>query len=223
MAEALIVLNMKTYEQSTGEGGVRIARVCDEVASEADAKFIVCPSADLLYRISSEVSVPVFAQHVDNRGFGSHTGRVLPEAAKAAGAVGCLVNHSERRLRLADIEALVARLRELGLTSIVCSNNVATTRAIAALEPDYVAIEPPELIGSGISVASAQPELITDSVDAVKEVSGKVKVLTGAGISRGEDVAAALELGTVGVLLASGVVKADDPRMVLLDLVAGVK
>lgn len=222
MAEALIVLNMKTYEQSTGEGGVRIARLCEEVATESKVDFVVCPSADLIYRISEEVSVPVFAQHVDNVGFGSHTGRVLPEAAKAAGASGCLVNHSERRLQLADIEALVTRLKELGMTSIVCSNNVATTKAVAALEPDYVAIEPPELIGSGISVSSAQPDLITDSVDAVKGVSGKVKVLTGAGISKGEDVAAALELDTVGVLLASGVVKADDPRMVLLDLVAGV-
>ncbi|MFH1722102.1 MAG: triose-phosphate isomerase [Candidatus Altiarchaeota archaeon] len=223
MKDGLIALNMKVYEQSTGDGGFNIAKLCDDVASESGADFVVCPSSDLIFRVCQEVDIPVFAQHVDNCGFGSHTGRLLPEAALASGASGSLINHSERRLQLADIEALVERLRALKMTSIVCSNNIATTKAIAALEPDYVAIEPPELIGSGISVSAAQPELITGSVDAVKEVSGKVKVLTGAGISTGEDVKKALELGTVGVLLASGVVKAKDPRIVLLDLVAGLE
>ncbi|MFC2154367.1 triose-phosphate isomerase [Candidatus Altiarchaeota archaeon] len=223
MKDGLIVLNMKTYEQSTGDGGFKIAKLCDEVAGETKAKLVVCPSADLIYRISQDVSIPVYAQHVDNRAFGSNTGRILPEAAKSAGAQGSLVNHSERRLRLADIEALIEKLRGLKMTSIVCSNNVATTKAVATLEPDYVAIEPPELIGSGISVSQAQPELITKSVDAVKEVTDKVKVLTGAGITKGEDIQKALELGTVGVLLASGVVKAKDPRMVLLDLISGLE
>ena len=84
-------------------------------------------------------------------------------------------------------------------------------------KPDYVAIEPPELIGSGIPVSKADPGIVRNSVAAVTDPN--VKVLCGAGISKGEDVKAALELGTVGVLLASGVVKAKDPKAALRDLV----
>ncbi|MCK4491311.1 MAG: triose-phosphate isomerase, partial [Candidatus Altiarchaeales archaeon] len=131
--------------------------------------------------------------------------------------------HSERRLKLADIEANIDKLRRLGMTSIVCTNNISVTKAAAALSPDFVAIEPPELIGSGISVSQAQPEIITGSVEAVKEINPEVKILTGAGITTGDDVKKALELGTCGVLLASGVTKATDPRAVLMDLVRGVR
>jgi triosephosphate isomerase len=141
---------------------------------------------------------------------------------KEAGAVGTLINHSEYRLKLADIEASVAAARGEGLTSIVCTNNVPTTAAASALAPDYVAVEPPELIGSGIPVSKADPQVVEDSVRAVQAVNPEVRVLCGAGISKGEDVIAALELGAEGVLLASGVVKAEDPKKALEDLVSRV-
>lgn len=217
-----IILNFKTYEESTGDNGLRLARICEEVAKETGAEIIVVPQLADIYRISQAVSIPVYAQHIDNIKYGSNTGHVLPEAVKAAGAVGCLINHSEIRLKLADIEANIRKLRELGMVSIVCTNNVDTTKAAAALKPDYVAVEPPELIGSGISVSKAQPEIVSGSVEAAREVNPDIKVLCGAGITTGEDVRKAGELGTCGVLLASGVIKAKDPRAVLMDLVKGV-
>jgi triosephosphate isomerase len=219
----VIILNVKTYEESTGDNGLKLAKICDEVSGESGARVIIVPQVSDLYRVSREVSIPVYAQHFDNIKYGSYTGHILAEAVKAAGACGSLVNHSENRLKLADIEANVRKLRELGMASVVCTNNVDTTKAAAALNPDYVAIEPPELIGSGISVSQAQPEIISGSVDAVKKINSKVKVLCGAGITTGVDVKKALELGTCGVLLASGVVKAKDPRAVLRDLVKGLK
>ena len=103
---------------------------------------------------------------------------------------------------------------------MVCTNNDPTTAAAAALGPDYVAIEPPELIGSGISVCKADPGIITRSVEAARKVNPQVKVLTGAGIQSGDCVKTALDLGTNGVLLASSVVKAEDPAKVLRDLVS---
>ena len=112
----------------------------------------------------------------------------------------------------------VQSAKKTGLTAIVCTNNIAVTRAAASLAPEFVAIEPPELIGSGIPVSKADPDIVRGSVSAVKKIAPDVEVLCGAGISKGEDVAAALELGTVGVLLASGVIKAKDPRASLLDL-----
>lgn len=219
--DALIILNLKTYEEATGDYALKLARICDEVARETHAKIIVVPQPADLYRISSEVDIPVYAQHIDNVKYGSYTGHVLAESVKASGAVGSLLNHSEQRIKLADLEAGIEKLRSLGMTSIVCTNNINTTKAAAALTPDFVAVEPPELIGSGIPVSQAKPEVVSGSVDAVKEINPKVRVLCGAGITNGEDVKKAIELGTEGVLLASGVVKAKDPRSVLMDLVRG--
>jgi len=217
-----IILNFKTYEGTTGEKALKLAKVCNEVAKETKADIIVIPQPADIYRISQEVGIPVYAQHIDNIKFGSNTGHILPESAKASGAKGSLINHSEMRLKLADIEANIKKLRELGMVSIVCTNNVETTKAAAALSPDFVAIEPPELIGTGISVSKAQPEIIQGSVDEVKKINPDVGVLCGAGISTGEDVKKAMELGTCGVLLASGVIKAKDPKAVLMDLAKGL-
>jgi triosephosphate isomerase len=148
---------------------------------------------------------------------------VTAASIKAAGARGSLINHSERRIKLADMEASLSACRDLGLASIICTNNVATTRAAAALEPDYVAVEPPELIGSGIPVSKANPNVVSDSVSAVKKIAPRVGVLCGAGITHGEDLRSALDLGSEGVLLASGIIKAKDQRQALEDLVTGAK
>ena len=122
-----------------------------------------------------------------------------------------------------DLEAAVKAAREARLESVVCTNNDPTTAAAAALGPDYVAVEPPELIGSGVSVCKADPGIIRRSVEAARRVNPQVKVLTGAGIQTGECVKIALDLGTTGVLLASSVVKAENPEKVLRDLVSQVQ
>jgi len=220
--ECMVVLNFKAYIEATGKRALELARVCEKVTEETGVSVIVCPQFADLAVIVEGVGIPVYAQHMDNITPGSHTGWVLPEAVAEAGASGTLINHSEHRLAAADIEALIVRAKSLGLTSIVCTNNVAVSMACAAFAPDYVAVEPPELIGSGVSVSSAQPEVVSGSVAAVKGVNGKVGVLCGAGISSGEDLKSALELGTEGVLLASGVVKAKDPEKALMDLVSGI-
>jgi triosephosphate isomerase len=130
---------------------------------------------------------------------------------KETGAVGTLINHSERQLKLSDIEQIIRIVRENEMISVVCANNPRVSAAVAALQPDMIAIEPPELIGTGIPVSKAQPEVITGTIKLVREVNKKVTILCGAGISHGADVAAALTLGTQGVLVASGIVKAKDP------------
>lgn len=170
-----------------------------------------------------DIDIPVFSQHIDAVPAAAHTGFTSAEAVSAAGCKGSLINHSEHRLKIADIDAIVQECRKLDLTSIVCTNNLQVSAACAAFHPDFIAIEPPELIGGDISVTTADPDIVKNSVDEIKKIDSAVKVLTGAGIKTGEDVAKALELGTDGVLLASGVVKAKDPKKVLLDLIAGLK
>ncbi len=222
MKKPLIVVNFKTYAESTGEKAVRMARYCEEVSHDHGVSIVAAPQIPDIYRVACSVKIPVFAQHIDGVGAGSFTGHVTADCIKDAGARGTLINHSERRILLSDIDLAVRAAEKAGLTTIVCTNNVAVTSAAAALSPDLVAIEPPELIGSGIPVSKADPDIVRGAVAAVKKIDPEVEVLCGAGISKGEDVAAALELGTSGVLLASGVIKAKDPMAALLDLVGKI-
>jgi len=214
----LIALNFKTYAQAFGENSIRLAKIAEEVSEQFGVTIAVAPPMIDLARVVAEVEIPVFAQHVDPYKPGSHTGSIIAEDVKAAGAVGSLVNHSEHRLRLADIGMVLERLRENDLISLLCTDTVETTKAGAALSPDMLAIEPPELIGTGIPVSKAKPEVVRGAVQAVQKINPKVHVLCGAGISTGDDVARAIELGAEGVLLASAYVKAKDPKMVLIDM-----
>jgi len=211
----LIVINFKTYAESTGANAMRLATAASKVAADSGVTMIVVPQAADIYQVAHEVDIPVYAQHMDGIQFGGYTGHILAEALAEAGARGTLINHSERRLELAEIDAANQAAKRANLATIICTNNVSTTKAAASLGPDFVAIEPPELIGSGIPVSKANPEVVTGAVDAAMGV----KVLCGAGISKGEDVKAAIELGTQGVLLASGVTKAADPEAALRGLV----
>jgi triosephosphate isomerase len=218
----IIVVNLKAYQVSRGAGALAIAMALEDVASETGVAFAVAPNAFDVRLLAGGTSIPVFAQSVDAVSEGSHTGHLTPEAAREAGAVGSLVNHSENRLRLADIEHVVERLTQAGLDSIVCTNNATVSRAAAAVRPTFVAVEPPELIGGDVSVSTARPELVSDSVAMVKAVDPGVRVLCGAGVKTGLDIRMSLELGAEGVLLASGVALAKDVRAVARDLASGV-
>lgn len=211
----MIIVNFKTYLESTGQKAVALAKQAEKASKETGACIVVAPQAADLRSIAESVEIPVFAQHIDPIKPGSSTGHVLAEAVKEAGAVGTLINHSERQLRLIDIDATIALCREKGLVSCVCANNPAVSAAVAALKPDITSMEPPELIGSGISVSKSKPETVTDTVQLVKKIDPKMTILCGAGISTAEDVSIALKLGTQGVLVASGIVKAKDPYSVL--------
>jgi triosephosphate isomerase len=220
MPSPFILVNLKTFREGMGNRAHMIANAAQLVAHESGVTIGIAPSYIDLHPISHHFAIPVYAQHVDGYEPGAHTGHITADALKMAGAAGSLINHSERRLSLADIEASIRALQAQKLITVVCSNNEATSAGAAALAPEYVAIEPPELIGSGISVSKANPEIIRRSVAAVHAVNPKVKVLTGAGIQSGDCVKIAVDLGTDGVLLASSVVKAQEPATVLRDLVS---
>lgn len=220
MPSPLILINAKTFKEGMGNRAHLIANASQLVAHESGVTIGIAPSYMDLHPLCHHFAIPVYAQHVDGYEPGAHTGHITVDAIKMAGATGSLINHSERRLTLAEIESSVRALQAQKLISVICSNNEATSAGAAALAPEYVAIEPPELIGSGVSVSKANPDIIRRSVAAVHAINPKVKVLTGAGIQSGECVRIAVDLGTDGVLLASSVVKAKDPAAVLRDLVS---
>ncbi len=214
----MIVVNFKAYSEATGENARNIGKACEEAAEETGERVVACPTAEDLLRLE-ELDVDVFAQHIDPEEPGSHTGSVLPGEVKEAGASGTLINHSEDRIPAEKIEKEVDKAKENELETIVCAQNPEECRKFSAFEPDYIAYEPPELIGGDTSVAEAKPELIEE---AVEKTEGDVETLTGAGIKDRRDVEKSIELGCKGVLVASGVAKAEKPLEEIKDLCRGL-
>jgi triosephosphate isomerase (TIM) len=215
LKEPTIIVNFKTYLESTGKKAIELAKTADKVSKETGVCIVVAPQLVDLVKVIEAVEIPVFAQHIDPIKPGNSTGHVLAEAVVEAGAVGTLINHSERQLKLSEIDAIISLCKEKNLISCVCANNPVTSAGAAALKPDIVSVEPPELIGSGIAVSKAKPEIVTNTVKMVRQVNSEVTILCGAGISASEDVAVSLKLGTSGVLVASGIVKAKNPYSIL--------
>jgi len=215
----VVIINLKTYPQATGERAVLLAQACERVSNQYDVPIVVAPQIPDVYRVAKAVEIPVFSQHMDAGAPGRFTGHALGETLVEAGCAGTLLNHSEKRMQLADIEASIEISHKLNLDAVVCTNNILVSVAAACMNPWAVAVEPPELIGSGISVSQAQPEIISGTVEKIRAVNKNVVILCGAGISNGDDVKSAIKLGSQGVLLASAVATSPKPEDVLADLV----
>ncbi|RKX42412.1 MAG: triose-phosphate isomerase [Thermotogae bacterium] len=219
LKEPVIILNFKAYEQAIGNNAVKLARQISKVGDER--VYVSVQPTDI--RIVKEVWENTLAQHVDPTGTGARTGWIPVESVIRSGAVGTLINHSEHQLSTEDIKKIIARVRSLTTQGIdfgvvSCADTAKRAGEIAALGPDAIAIEPPELIGTNISVSSARPELVEDAVRVVSKYN--IPVFCGAGINKPEDVVRAIELGARGVLVASAFVKNDAPGKWLKDVIS---
>ncbi len=222
MRHPAIVLNFKVYPEVLGKRGWELARMAAAVAQDTGASIVIAPPLSDLAHVAKMVHIPVFGQHADTAEAGAHTGWLPPESLLEAGAAGTLLNHSERKIPHKNVAALIPRCEKLGLEVIACADDLKEAEALARLAPDYIAVEPPELIGGDVSVTTAKPEIVSGAVAAIHRINSEIGVLCGAGVKDRKDVRKALELGTVGVLLASGVVKAKNPERALRDLVRGL-
>tara|TARA_Y100000310_G_C20688999_1_gene820976 strand:+ start:1541 stop:2182 length:642 start_codon:yes stop_codon:yes gene_type:complete len=208
-----MLINFKTYKKGSGKSSLEVAKACQKVNGKVNMAIAV-QAADI-YKISKSVNIPVYAQHIDDIEYGSHTGWLLPEDIKEAGAAGTLLNHSEHRIPHKTIKKLVDRARKLKLKVIICAKNVSEGATLAKFKPDYIAVEPPELIGSKTkSVCTSKPGLIATCVKKIK-----APLLVGAGVKSSQDVKVGMQLGAKGVLLASDVMKAKNPLKELKELV----
>lgn len=203
----MFIINFKNYEEISGANAFKLAKIIEKISKKYKIKIAVAPPQHILSEIA-KYSIPVLAQHVDVASTGSTTGFMVPEIIKKSKVSGSLINHSEHRISEKEIAELVPRLRKLGMISVVCVKDVNEAKKYAKLNPDYIAIEPPELIGTGKAVSNEKPEVITKSVTAVKQAKNSTKLLCGAGIASGKDVAKAMQLGAKGILVASGIIKA---------------
>lgn len=217
MEAPLVVVNFKTYTSALASAADKLGKQMADVST--NARMVAVTSAFDLSSVSSIDGLEVWSQHLDPVGQGSHTGWLEPETAIARGATGTIINHAEHKVSLDHVRDLMAMLPE-GFPVCACAADVTEARALAKIGPTFIAVEPPELIGGDISVTTADPTIVSDTVAAVKEVNPNVRVLCGAGVKNGQDVATAIALGAEGVLLASGVTKANNPQAVLEDLVS---
>jgi len=195
----LVVVNFKAYKEGLKKSIINLLDDYKNVVLSLPAPLIA----------EYDDKTRVFAQHVDPVDEGAYTGSVTAREIKAAGAKGSLVNHSERRIPFKDIKKVVGLLRKYKLKSIVCCKSVSEALRIKKLRPDYIAYEPPALIGGEISVSNAKPRVIKEIVDKAKPI----KVLVGAGVKTKEDIRKSVELGAKGVLIASGILKASKDKI----------
>ncbi|MCH1422814.1 MAG: triose-phosphate isomerase [Candidatus Poseidoniaceae archaeon] len=221
MNKPLIVVNFKTYASASGETAESLARAM-QVHSNGPARMIAVVSAfDLEAVRRAAPSLEVWTQHLDPVGQGGFTGWLEPQTALHRGARGTIINHAEHKVSMEHVASLKQQLPST-FPVCGCAANLEEAKNLAQIGPTFIAVEPPELIGGDISVTTADPAIVSDTVAVVKEVNPEVRVLCGAGVKNGADVAKAVELGAEGVLLASGVTKADDVDSVLADLVSSL-
>lgn len=217
----IFMINYKAYSRALGENAVTLTEIIEEVAQTyTNITFIIAPQPSDIRLLRNIVErVKIFAQHADPVDPGAYTGHIPLEALKEAGVNGVMINHSEKPLKFGEIEFLVVKAKKLNLHSCVCAATPEESERVARLKPTFVAFEPPELIGTGISVSRAKPEQLIKSVEAIEKGGGGTVIpVCGAGISTPEDVKRAFDLGAKGILVASAIIKSSDPAKLISEM-----
>lgn len=219
----MIFVNYKTYEESSGDKALALTRQIEEASTESQIKIIPVVQALDVERILSSTKLEVWIQHLDPVDFGAHTGWIPPEEAASLGVSGVFLNHSEHKFaNFDDLKNVNEIALSANLKTLIFAGSIDELKNVVSLSPTFVAYEPPELVGSTTnSVARAQPEIISQAVEIAREMS--LPLVVGAGVSTIEDVRKCVELGSVGVAIATAVVKAPDPKAKLFELVEGFK
>ena len=217
----MFIINCKNYEEIAGEKIIKLAKIAEKISKKYKIKIAIAPPHHLIPLIT-KFGIIVLAQHLDDKKIGSTTGFMIPEIIKKSKIDGSIINHSEHRITESEIKNLVKRLKKLKLKTIVCVKNVSEAKKYAKINPTFIAIEPPELIGTGRAISTEKPQLITNSINAVQAAKNSTKLLCGAGIVSAEDVSRAVKLGSKGILVASGVIKAKNWESILSDFSRGL-
>ena len=217
----MFIINCKNYEEIAGEKIIKLSKIAEKISKKYKIKIAIAPPHHLIPLIT-KFGIIVLAQHLDDKKIGSTTGFMIPEIIKKSKIDGSIINHSEHRITESEIKNLVKRLKKLKLKTIVCVKNVSEAKKYAKINPTFIAIEPPELIGTGRAISTEKPQLITNSINAVQSAKNSTKLLCGAGIVSAEDVSRAVELGSNGILVASGVIKAKNWERILSDFSRGL-
>jgi len=219
----MLFINFKTYQEGTGKNALELIKILEETAESSQIKIIPVVQATDIKEAVGISKLEIWAQNVDPVTYGSHTGSILPESVLEDGVAGTFLNHSERKFEDTSLlQQTINRCSELGLKTLVFASNLEELGVVSSYNPTFVAYEPPEFIGSTTSsVTSAQPDIILKAVETAK--THNLPLIVGAGIHSKEDVRKSLELGATGIAVARDILKAEDPKKELLDLIEGFK
>jgi triosephosphate isomerase len=202
---------------------LKLARHADKVGKKYAVQIIITPQyVDIPILAREMENVLVFAQHMDSLEVGRGVGSVLPEALKAAGAVGVLLNHAEKRIARDELECTINRADKIGLATMVCADTLEDAAVVAHMEPNIIIAESPDLIGIGKRDADDQSAIIRVN-ETVWEINPEIRVLHGAGISCGQDVYDVIAHGAQGTGSTSGIILANDPFGMLEAMVRSVR
>ncbi len=214
----ILIINLKTYKEGTGLEALKIAKIIQTIQkTNKNIKILLAVQATDISNLYDKTNIDIISQHVDAIDYGSNTGKILPQAIKQAGAIGTIINHSERRLDINTIKKTIELCKKQKLTTILCVKDEKEAEKYTTFAPDFIAVEPPELIGGKKSISEAEPELIKKTLRKTKNIP----LLCGAGIHTKEDVSHAINLGANGVLVASGIVKAKNKSKEIKELIDG--
>ena len=215
-----VIVNLKNYEESTGRNFLTFLRSINGIEMEKNVRIILAVNPLDLVTARRHSSYEIFSQTVDPVPKGSFTGKIPLESLLEIDVKGSLVNHSENRIAPEKIDRIMEISRKFRFEIVLCVESLEEARRYAPLKPDFIAYEPPELIGGDVSVTSAAPSIISEVVDACS--ASDVKVLVGAGVKNEDDAGKSIDLGAQGVLIASGIVKSSDPLKALRGIVHGI-
>ena len=214
----MLIINFKTYKESTGEKALILAQIAQNVSERIGIEIIIAPQVTDIFRIKKATGIEIWAQHLDDIDPGRHTGWISPFALCQAGATGVLLNHSEHRLSLEEIEKRVKYAKKYGLKTLVLTDFVDEAKEINLMDPDYIGFEKEELIEGNVSIIEAEGSKIEEILDQIDQ-----PLIIGSGINEEDDVRESLKIGAKGVILASAVIKAQNIEEKLTTLAKAYK
>jgi triosephosphate isomerase len=204
-----------------GEEMLKLAKAADRASEKYDVRIILTPQPSDIYMLAKNTgNVLIFAQHMDPISIGRGLGSILPEAIKAAGAVGVMLNHAEKPMTMADLYKAIKRADELELISIVCADSIKEAEVIALFAPDIIVAEPTELIGTG---QTSDKEYVEATTLAIKSRNPDIQILQAAGIKNGQDVYNVIKAGADATGTTSGIMKAKNPELMLDEMICAVR
>lgn len=219
----MLFVNFKTFEEGSGQRALSLVRIIEEVTRQTQIKMIPVVQAIDVEAVVNTTTLEVWVQHVDPISYGPYTGWILPVEVVRVGIRGVFLNHSEHKFQNRDdLVKAVGQCKEVDLKTLIFASDLEELKKVVALSPTYAAYEPPELIGSTkTSVTQVQPEIISRAAALSKKAG--IPLIVGAGVKSAQDIKKSIELGAAGVVVSSAVVKAEDPKQKLMELVSGFR
>ena len=206
-----------------GDTVLEYALAADAAAEKYDIDVLfITPAVEIRRVVEQTKRLVVLAPYMDTLRPGRGMADILPEALKAAGAAGVVVNHCEKPMSLPAIKETIQRAHELDMLVFACADTIAEAKAVAQLHPDILNPEPSELIGGAGSGVSSM-DFVRESIQAIKSIYPDILVEQAAGITNGQQVYDFIMAGSEAAGAASGIVNAKDPLAMIDEMIAATR